>query len=167
MILRISTEMNLKIENLKNDIRLDEKAFGRLIYFGMLAPQAGLSEQGLETALGTDLLLEYDTARSRFNQTTAYDLLTDLLDQIRKFEKARTGFNLNDIVVRGLPKNRAADRSVTIPMHLVASLLHMLFRWADVAALAKGLAQVLDGQPLAVPRRMPLTPLRDQEEEQA
>ncbi|UGY25453.1 DUF4062 domain-containing protein [Bradyrhizobium septentrionale] len=129
----------------------------------MIAPNATLSEAGLEAALGSDLLLEYLPGEGNFKQTPAYDLLTELLDQIRKLGKARTGLNLNEIVVRGSPKNRGADKSVTVPTHLVAGVLHILFRWADVAALAKALAQALDGKSLTVPQRMPITPEADRE----
>jgi hypothetical protein len=164
-ILRLAKDMDLKIENLTGSIKLDDQAFGRLAYLGMLAPNAALNEAGLEGALGTDLLLEYNPSEGNFRQTPAYDLLTDLLDQIRKFEKARTGLSLNEIVVRGLPKHRGTDRSVTVSTPLIAGLLHLLFRWADVAALAKALAQVLDGKTLVAPQRMPLTPFREQEDE--
>jgi hypothetical protein len=164
-ILNLAKAIDPKIEKLTGSTKLNDKTFGRLIYIAMLAPNAALHEAGLEAALGSDLLLEYEPAEGNFRQTPAYDLLTELLDQIRKFEKAKTGYNLNDILARGLPMNRAADKSVTVPTHLIAGQLHILFRWADVAALAKALALALDGKPLVMPQRMPLTPFPDQEAE--
>ncbi|MGY0571684.1 DUF4062 domain-containing protein [Bradyrhizobium sp. RDM12] len=165
-ILKLAKEIDLKTEDLTGSIKLPDQTFSRLVFLVMIAPNTTLNEAGLEAALGSDLLLEYVPAEGNFKQTLAYDLLTELLDQIRKLEKVRTGLNLNDIVVlRGSPKSRGADKSVTVPTHLVAGALHTLFRWADVAALAKALAQVLDGKSLVTPQRMPLTPFRDQEEE--
>ncbi|MEH2626073.1 hypothetical protein V1292_004128 [Bradyrhizobium sp. AZCC 1719] len=164
-ILKLAKEIDLKTDALTSTVWLTDQTFGRLVFLAMIAPNTTLSEAGLETALGSDLLLEYVPAEGNFKQTPAYDLLTELLDQIRKLEKARTGLGLNEIIVCGAPKNRGTNKSVTVPTHLVAGVLHMLFRWADVAALAKALAQVLDGKPSAALQRMPLTPFREQEEE--
>lgn len=164
-ILKLAKEIDLKTDDLTGSVRLPDQIFNRLIFLAMIAPNTTLSEAGLEAALGSDLLLEYVPAEGNFKQTPAYDLLTELLDQIRKLEKARTGFNLNEIIVRGSPRNRGADKSVTVPTHLVAGVLHILFRWADIATLAKALAQALDGKPLVAPQRMPITPFREQEEE--
>ncbi|MBR0900269.1 DUF4062 domain-containing protein [Bradyrhizobium tropiciagri] len=165
MILNVATEIDLKVDDLTRSIRLSDRTYGRLASLALYAPNAALNEAGLDAALGSDLLLKYEPADGNFRQTPAYDLLTELLDQIRKFEKARSGFAVNDLLVRGLPSNRGADRSVTVLGHIVAGQLQILFRWADIVAIARALALFLDGQPSVAPQRMPLSALREQEDE--
>jgi Domain of unknown function (DUF4062) len=164
-ISNVAKEINLKADNLPASIRLEDRTYNRFAFLAMTAPRTALNAAGLEAALGTDLLLEYDPKNSEFKQTAAYDLLTELIDQIRKFEQARTGSNSLDAIKCGQPKNRGPDKSVLIPVLLVAGQLQMFFRWADIVSLAKALAVYLEGQPLVVPERMPMTPFVDQEAE--
>jgi Domain of unknown function (DUF4062) len=164
-ILNVAKEIDLKADSLPDSVRMKDHTFKRFALLAITAPRAALNESGLGAALGTDLLLEYDSKNGDFKQTPSYDLLTELLDQMRKFEQARTGSNSHDVIKCGLPKNRGKDKSVTIPALLVAGQLQLFFRWADVASLATALAIFLDGKPLVVPARMPLTPFADQEAE--
>lgn len=164
-IQNLAREIKLNANDLGKSTTLSEKTWSRFIFLAMIMPRTGLDSAALSSVLGTDLLLEYDPKKGRFRQTQAYDILTDLIDQIRKFEQAKSGVDVAKLIEFGLPTARGRDKSVSVPIHLVAGQLQVFFRWADIAAIAKVLALALDGKPLTVPLRMPLTPFLDQEEE--
>jgi hypothetical protein len=164
-IINLSKEINLSTSDITGSVKLSDKTYGRFVYLGMLAPRTALNAKGLESALGTDLLLDYDPKTVSFKATLAYDLLTELLDQIRKYELTLTNFNATEIVQRGLPQNRSSDKSVRIPTHLVAGQFQLFYRWADVANLTTTLVRALEGHAVQWPERMPISPFLDQEVE--
>jgi hypothetical protein len=164
-IINLSREINLSTSDITGSVKLSDKTYGRFVYLGMLAPRTALNAKGLESALGTDLLLDYDPKTVSFKATLAYDLLTELLDQIRKYELTLTNFNATEIVQRGLPQNRSGDKSVRIPTHLVAGQFQLLYRWADIANLTTTLVRALEGHAVQWPERMPISPFLDQEVE--
>lgn len=163
-VLRLAAEINLTGQNITGSTKLSNKTWNTFVFLGTMVPSVRLDPNVFSSVLGTDLLLEYEPARGVFRQTEAYDLLTDLIDQIRKFEQVRSGYEFSKLIGYGRT-GRDRDGSVSVPVHLVAGQIQLLFRWVEVAALAKALAVALDGKPLVIPPRMPLTPFRDQEAE--
>lgn len=160
---KLAATINLKGEDLKGSVTLSDKIWNRLAYLAVLVPPVGFSATQFSSVLSTDLLLEYDPANGTFRQTPAYDVLTDLIDQLTKFNKARDAFNWGELISFGHLSKRAPDKSVKVPAHLIAHQLHLLFRWMDIGSLAIALVQALDGKPLVLPTRMPLSPFVDQE----
>jgi hypothetical protein len=161
-VLRLAREIGLTAQNITGTAKLSDKTWNTLAFLGTLVPAARLDPNVFSSVLGTDLLLEYDPAKGIFRQTAAYDLLTDLIDQIRKFEQVKAGYEFSKLIGYGRT-GRNGDKSVSVPVHLVAGQMQVLFRWIDVASLAKALAVALDGKPLVDPARMPLPPFGDQE----
>jgi hypothetical protein len=164
-IRKLAQELNLNGNNMTGSTKLADTSWGKFAFLALLVPRTSLDATAFSAFLGTDLLLEYDPKKGAFRQTLAYDVLTDLTDQIAKFEQAKVGLDLAKLIQCGLPSARGHDKSVTIPVNLAAAQMHLFYRWADVAALAKALALSLDGKPLDLPKRMPLTPFADQEAE--
>ena len=164
-ILNLTKEINLTTSNLTGSVTLSDKTFNRFVSVGLMASRTALNAKGLEAALGTDLLLEYEPKTGSFKPTLGYDLLTELLDQIRKYELTLTNFNTAEILQRGLPQNRSRDKSVNIPAHLVAAQFQLLYRWADISGLATVLVRVIEGREVEWPKRMPITPFTEQEAE--
>jgi hypothetical protein len=159
-ILKLSASLSISADKIGTNIRVSEAEWNRLAGIGVYAQKIVPDAMPFVAALGTDLLLDYDPANGTFKQTQAYDCLTELVDQIRQYEKIMSGYNQFELLK--FAKNRNLDRSIDIPAHLVAAQLNMLFRWADMAGLAKVLAHYLDGKPLAPSVRMPVTPFLDQ-----
>ncbi|MCS3925296.1 hypothetical protein M2175_000327 [Bradyrhizobium elkanii] len=155
-----SKKLNLRADQIGGSVRIAATDWGRFATVGLLAVKDAPDASSFASALGSDLLLEYDPASGMFNQTPAYDALTELVDQLRLYAKTRTGYNPVDLLKCGLRKN--SDGSVTVPTELAAGHLNMLFRWSDVANLAKALALHMDGRPLVLQKRMPITPFLDQ-----
>ena len=124
------------------------------------ATRSNITEFPFASFLGSDLLLEDHSRHGALGQTKAYDLLTELVDQLRKLE-AKAGAEFWNLAKFGA--NRGKGELVTAPVHLVAAHLQFLFRWADVGNLAKALALALDGKQYDLGARMPLTPFLDDE----
>jgi hypothetical protein len=165
-VLRLAAEIGLTVENLTGSAKLPDKIWNTFVFLGTMVPAARLDPNVFSSVLGTDLLLEYEPTKGVFSQTAAYDLLTDLIDQIRKFEQVKTGYEFSKLIGYGRA-GRNRDKTVSVPVHLVAGQMQVLFRWIDIAALARVLVVALDGKPLVIPKRMPLTPFQDQEVEVA
>jgi hypothetical protein len=140
-VLRLAAEINLTGENLTGTVKLSDKTWNTFAFLGMMVPAVRLDPNVFSSVLGTDLLLEYEPARGVFRQTEAYDVLTDLIDQIRKFELVKSGSEFAKLIGYGRT-GRNRDSSVSVPVHLVAGQMQLLFRWVEVAALAKPLSSL-------------------------
>ena len=160
-IQRLAREINLKSADTGGSTVISEKNWGTLMVVALHATSAQIPEFPFASYLGSDLLLEYDSRLGIFRETKTYDLLTELVDQLRKLKQAKVGAEFLSLVKYGAKRGR--DKSVTAPVLLIASHLHLLFRWADVSNLAKALALALDGKQFDVGNRMPLTPFLDEE----
>jgi hypothetical protein len=163
-IQRLAREINLKSADIGRSATITDKNWSTLMSLVLHGQRSNIPELPFASFLGTDLLLEYDSRLGAFRQTKAYDLLTELVDQLRKLEQTKVGSELANLAKFGAT-NRGKDRSVTAPVHLIAGHLQFLFRWADVANLAKALALALDGKQFDLGARMPLTPFLDDEVE--
>src|ERR1700676_4335193 len=159
-ILRLARTLNLSADHIGRPVNLWAADWNTFASIGLYAAKDAPDASPFAAALGTDLLLEYDAVSGTFKQTPAYDILTELVDQLQQYRKVRVGYNPMELLKHGLKKN--ADGSVTVPSELAAGHLNMLFRWADAASLAKALALNMEGKALLPPQRMPLTPFLDQ-----
>jgi hypothetical protein len=159
-ILKLATTINLNADQMTRSARIEASVWSRFASIGLYASRDTPDASPFAAALGTDLLLEYDAATSTFKQTPAYDVLTELVDQLQQYKKIRSGYNPAEFLKYSFKKN--SDGSVDVPVELVAAHLNMLFRWADIAGLAKALALNMEGEPLVPPQRMPISPFLDQ-----
>jgi hypothetical protein len=157
-IQRLAREINLKSADIGGSATITSKNWNTLMVLMIHATRSNIPEFPFASYLGSDLLLEYDFRLGVFRQTKTYDLLTELVDQLRKLEQAKVGAEFASLAKYGA--NRGRDKSITAPVHLIAAHLHLLFRWADVA---KALALALDGKQFDAGNRMPLTPFPDDE----
>jgi len=160
-IQKLAHEFDLKTDNIGGSVRIADRSWGQFLSLLVYATQSNLPDLPFASFLGTDLLLEYDSTQGVFRQTKMYDLLTELVDQLRKLKQAKAGADFPNLVKFG--RRPAKGAPVDAPVGLVAGHLHLLFRWADVANLAKALALALDGKPYDVGTRMPVTPFLDEQ----
>jgi hypothetical protein len=161
-IRKLAREINLTTKNLTGDVTLTDEMWNTFVHLSVLAPNTIADAAPLAAVLGTDLLLQYDPRTGAFHQTPLYDALTDLVDKIRNFERAKLHSKLAETIPYG-KTGRRADRSIILPGQLVGFQLHLLFRWAEVVGLARALARALEGAPLELPAPMPRSPFLDEE----
>ena len=159
-ILRLAKTLNLSADHIGKSVNISAADWNTFASIGLHAAKDAPDASPFAAALGTDLLLEYDAVSGTFKQTPAYDILTELVDQLQQYQKVRVGYNPMELLKHALKKN--ADGSVNVPSELAAGHLNMLFRWADAACLAKALALNMEGKALVPPQRMPLTPFLNQ-----
>ena len=95
-------------------------------------------------------------ARSAYTEPNPHDPRQHARERCAKARRVVSGSRLQSL--SGSRRER-----LTAPVHLIAAHLHLLFRWADVANLAKALALALDGKQFDAGNRMPLTPFPDDE----
>jgi hypothetical protein len=160
-IQRLAQEINLKIADVGTSATITGKNWNTFMSLALLATRSNITEFPFASFLGSDLLLEYDSRGGVFRQTNAYDLLTELVDQLRKLEQAKASADFATLAKFGA--NRRNGKPVSAPVHLIAMHLQLLFRWADVGNLARALALALEGKPFDAGARMPLTPFLDDE----
>ncbi|MCK1409299.1 DUF4062 domain-containing protein [Bradyrhizobium sp. 76] len=159
-VVRLAKTLSLTASLVGQTVRIKATDWSTFATIGLYASKDAPDSSPFTMALGTDLLLEYDASSGTFRQTPAYDILTELVDQLQQFKKCRAGYNPMELFKYGLKKN--PDGSVSVPSELAAGHLNMLFRWADASNLAKALASHLEGDALVPPQRMPLSPFLDQ-----
>lgn len=160
-VLNLRTALKLQGDQLLQTIKVDEKAWTRLIMLTTFSPRATLDSTPLVAALSSDLLLRYDPAEGTYQPTEEYDLLATVVEQVRMLEKSG-GANLSELVKYGKAADSSGNRLV--PAHLLVEALHRLLRWVELIGSARALAQSLAGGPLKMPPAIPWTPLIDQEE---
>jgi hypothetical protein len=147
-ILRLARTLNLSADHIGKPINISAAHWNTFASIGLYAAKDAPDAS------------PYDAFSGTFKQTPAYDILTELVDQLQQYQKVRVGYNPVELFKHGLKKN--ADGSVNVPSELAAGHLNMLFRWADAVSLAKALALNMEGKALVPPEQMPLTPFLDQ-----
>jgi hypothetical protein len=162
MALGLAETLGLRVEALGSKIRLDKQSWSRLFLLAIRADRAEADPAPLLPALSSDLLLQYDPAAGTFRRTAEYDLLVNVVDQIRRFTKADGGA-LGELVRAGQPADASEARS--IPSEIAAGWLHLILRWADLIASARALARSLGGGPLTILPALPRSPFQEQEED--
>jgi len=105
----------------------------------------------LPHVLARPTFLTFDLATNAYVETSAYQALMRLQDEIRRFNECNTTETLS-IVYRHSKKNRLrnTDREEIETVKL-ASLLHVLDRWSNVSDLCTALLNHLDGRPFEHP----------------
>jgi hypothetical protein len=162
-IRKLARDINLGTSNLIGRVTLNKDQWKRLVVIGLYAHHAAPVFESVVAGLNSDLLLEYRSETGTFHPSEAYDVLTELVDQARKFDRAQRTADWAKFMLHGESHDKN-DWSVSVPILEVAGELSLFFRWADTIMLAKALALFLDGKPLIRPQPMPLTPFLDQQE---
>lgn len=156
----LARELDLKAEAFNEAIRMSSKNWTRLVVLTSSVARSRLDLAPLQAVLTSDLLLQYDPATGRFVATAEYDMLVRLLENARILQSPLAGAG-SDLFKYGQRVDASEARSV--PAHILASHLHDLFRWVEVANCARVLALSLEGLPLVSPPPMPRSPFLDQE----
>ncbi len=160
-IARIAKTLNLKAEDITRPVRIDGKTWSHFAMLAMIASKPRPEIDHIRHVLTSDLLLRYDPARTRFEETPEYDLLADIAAQASNLGRS-DGANTVELLKHGLKINRAEEREV--PGHILGAHLHRMFRLADLVGSARALVLALEGLPYSPPARMPRTPFLDQEQ---
>jgi hypothetical protein len=161
---KLTQSIPLSAEDALGTTTVAQKSWQSLAFITLVASGAEARPEVFEPFLGSPLLLQYEPATTSFKSTPAYDLLARLVEQMRRFNAAKTNFDYGRMIAYG--KNYTS-RGVTLPTMLVAHAISLLLRWVEMLDVAKALAQALDGQSLRIPDPMPRSPFRDQEDQLA
>ena len=118
----------------------------------------------INDALTSTIFLEYDGEKGAFVQSSAYDALSRLWDELRRFRNIVT---TDLFVFLGETSPRALGRRTggyTLPAEKVGLLYSAAHRWINIVSLTEALILHLEGQPFQMPRLMPISPILDYEE---
>lgn len=158
----LAHRINLHTDSTGKLVVIKKEDWDSLTFVSILVSRCDVEVSSLAAALSSDLLLEYDPREGVYQQTEAYNTLTELIGELRKFERALSRNDLSKLLLHGTKKR--TDGSVSLPSAEVAGQLHILFRWSNVSMLAVSLARVLEGHPMPKVDLMPLSPYLDQQE---
>jgi hypothetical protein len=161
-VLNLTQALSVTGDELTQTMVLDKNQWTKLASLTAFSSRAEVDPAPLLPALGTDLLLRYDPASGKYQQTEEYDLLASVIDQARKLTKSGHP-QISELAKYGRPIDRSERREV--PAHIVVGWLHRLLRWVDLIGTARALARSLGGGPLERPPLIPRTPIVDQEAE--
>lgn len=136
--------IDLSENAMAKDIRIERKAFAQLTSFATMAASARADPAPLQHALTSDLLMSFDAADSRFEETPEYDLLVRIIADCHALSSAVD--HAAELLIAD--KGQAPGKGVAIPGRLVAEQLVRLTRWAELIAGSRSLARSLRGGPL-------------------
>jgi len=113
----------------------------------------------INDALTSTIFLDYDREKGAYVQSPAYDALSRLWDEMRRFRDLTTIENfafLNETSPRSLGRKTG---KIDLPADKVGMLYGIAHRWINIVNLAQALILHLEGQPFAMPELMPISPI--------
>lgn len=119
----------------------------------------------IKDALTSPTLLEYDPRKSSYVPTTAYDLLSQLIDEIGMFNRASSAETFAVIYEFSPASTGRRDGVHHIPAIKLAALVGLSLRWFNLISICEALAMHLDGAPLKKLELMPFSPIRGMQEQ--
>lgn len=110
-------------------------------------------------ALTSPIFMTYDRDRHAYVPSPAYNLLSQLCDEIGAFNRQATAETLSPIF--GYSPVRTGARSGThhIPTKQVLPMIALALRWSNIITICEALAQHLEGRPLPEVRLLPFSPV--------
>ena len=118
----------------------------------------------INDALTSTIFLEYDGEKGAFVHSAAYDALTRLWDEMKRFRSLATS---DVFVVLEETSPRSIGRgtgSYVLQAEKVGLLYSLAHRWINIVSLTEALILHLDGQLFQMPKLMPISPILDFEE---
>jgi hypothetical protein len=118
----------------------------------------------IDDALTSTIFLDYDADKGAYIQSPAYEAMSRLWDEIRKFNELATADNL---VILSETSPRSLGRKSgehTLPATQVLLLYSLAHRWIDIVSLCEALIFHLEGHPFQMPELMPFSPIAGYED---
>ncbi|WP_326914982.1 DUF4062 domain-containing protein [Sphingopyxis chilensis] len=114
----------------------------------------------IDDALTSTIFLDYDAEGGEYVQSPAYDALSELLDEIRRFNAQNTTEN-HSVIFETTPRALGGLKTGTIelPAMKVAMVNSIAHRWINIGNLAQSLIFHLEGNPFQMPDLMPFSPI--------
>jgi len=118
----------------------------------------------LPQVLSRPTFLEFDLATNSYRETSVYEALLRLQDEIRRFTYSNTTENLS-IVYKHTPRVRPSRvERIEVETIKLAGLLHLMDRWSNILDLSTSILKHLDGEPFEMPDLRPDTPVQGMQE---
>lgn len=150
---------------LENPIRLDGREFDvfATTFYAIIGMKFNMVV--IQDALTSSLFLKFEPAIGAYVPTDAYRALTRLVEEIRLFNQSNTTDTMA-IVSKTSPRSRGGkDVDVVVTAQEVALLHGLALRWINLVSLCEALIVHLEGQPFAMPKLMPLSPIKGLQDE--
>ncbi|MEH6678738.1 DUF4062 domain-containing protein [Phenylobacterium sp.] len=119
----------------------------------------------INDAIKSSLFLTYDRVSGSYTQTSAYEALAKLLDEIRMYNESANAENLS-IIFEFSPKNIGRPKgNVRLPTMKLLILYGIAHRWVNIVSLSMALIVHLEGRDFEMPELMPFSPVKDMDDE--
>lgn len=146
----------------KNDpwMTVDLKAWNDFTTIFFQALGVSFETVVIDDALTSTIFLDYDADRGGYVQSPAYDALSKLWDEIRRFNRLANSETLS-LIYETSPKAMGGRKtgSAQISTDKAATLYGLAHRWINIVQLCHALIHHLDGKPFVMPELMPFSPI--------
>lgn len=116
-------------------------------------------------ALTSSLFLTYDGTSGSYVQTPAYSALARLVDEIRMYNSGATS-KVQSVIFDFSPAQIGRPKGdILIPTQQLLLLYGLAQRWINIVSLSIALILHLEGRPFEMPDLMPLSPVKDMDDE--
>lgn len=118
-----------------------------------------------EEALASSLFLTFDRNTGKYEHSSTYEALFQLVNEIRQFESSATSECLS-VIYEFSTQRIGKPVEFEMPVAKLARLHHITHRWINILSLSIALAVHLEqGEEFIMPDLMPFSPIKDMDEE--
>lgn len=118
----------------------------------------------INDALTSPIFMDYNPQTSSYVQSSAYDLLSRLVNEISLFTAAVNSETLS-LFIKFSPSHIGNGPNYSIPGQPLALAVGLSMRWYNILSICIALIQHLEGQKLQKPRLMPYSPIVGMQDE--
>lgn len=162
---RFHAEHPITMECKRHEVTsVSTKRWGTLSFIAIHLLARQLHPVVLPQILSRPTFLEFDLQTGSYKESSIYETLLRLQDEIRRFNFSNTSENLA-VVFKHSPRAQGHQGEwIDIDTTELAGLLHLLDRWSNVLDLATGILRHLEGAPFAAPELRPDSPIQGMQE---